>query len=249
MMSNLYKNHVVAIVDILGFKDALLDEEKAKKILDILKKLKNMERVESAVTIQTQGTCTEIQVSPAITTFSDLIVISVSEENLTGTASWRNAIYEILHIIQYLTRGLLYERFLLRGGITLGKLYHQEGIIFGEGMVDAYNIESKIAKYPRVVASAELVKCFAVDRIWKTPNYFYQDGDQACLDYMPEMLGKMSREDQQGMREIIQENIIFLEEEGKKEALVNWRWFAEAFEKSMSRSVWFSPSGIKAQLA
>ncbi|WP_331701786.1 hypothetical protein [Paenibacillus sp. IITD108] len=42
---------------------------------------------------------------------------------------------------------------MMRGGITYGKLYHSDGIVYGLAMIDAYNLESKCAIYPRVVVN------------------------------------------------------------------------------------------------
>ena len=41
---------------------------------------------------------------------------------------------------------------ILRGGIALGRLIHEEGgALFGPAMNEAYSLESKLAIYPRVV--------------------------------------------------------------------------------------------------
>ena len=39
----------------------------------------------------------------------------------------------------------------LRGGIDKGLLYHQGNIIFGEGLIKAYTLESQLAVYPRII--------------------------------------------------------------------------------------------------
>jgi len=45
-------------------------------------------------------------------------------------------------------------RMFMRGGITIGKLIHEEnGALFGPAMNEAYLLESKCAIYPRVVIS------------------------------------------------------------------------------------------------
>lgn len=41
---------------------------------------------------------------------------------------------------------------LLRGGITIGDLYHDGSIVYGSAMNEAYLLESKKAKYPRIIA-------------------------------------------------------------------------------------------------
>jgi len=47
---------------------------------------------------------------------------------------------------------------LIRGGITIGKIIHTEtGIVFGQGLIDAYQLESRAAKYPRIILSDKLI--------------------------------------------------------------------------------------------
>src|ERR1700734_1453383 len=41
--------------------------------------------------------------------------------------------------------------FLLRGGITVGEVVHDDECVFGPGLVRAYELESKKAYYPRFV--------------------------------------------------------------------------------------------------
>src|SRR5438105_1445070 len=45
---------------------------------------------------------------------------------------------------------------LVRGGVTIGKLYHSGGVVFGEALVDAYRLESRVAIYPRIAVSSRI---------------------------------------------------------------------------------------------
>lgn len=47
---------------------------------------------------------------------------------------------------------------LVRGGATIGKLFDGNGIVFGEAMMEAYHIETRIATYPRVVLSRKITE-------------------------------------------------------------------------------------------
>ena len=47
----------------------------------------------------------------------------------------------------------------IRGAITIGELIHTEnGIIMGPALIEAYELESKFAKYPRIILSEKLLK-------------------------------------------------------------------------------------------
>jgi len=52
---------------------------------------------------------------------------------------------------------LLFRGILTRGGITSGLLYHNSQVVLGRGLIDAYYLESKLAKYPRIVISEDIV--------------------------------------------------------------------------------------------
>lgn len=45
--------------------------------------------------------------------------------------------------------------FLVRGGITIGPLYHDSNIVFGPALVRAATIEKDLARFPRVVLDSE----------------------------------------------------------------------------------------------
>ncbi|MCL2209610.1 MAG: hypothetical protein FWC19_09575 [Treponema sp.] len=51
----------------------------------------------------------------------------------------------------------LHKNFLLRGAIVHDKVCHEKGKIFGPALVKAYNIEKKIALYPRIVFSDDIL--------------------------------------------------------------------------------------------
>jgi hypothetical protein len=49
------------------------------------------------------------------------------------------------------------KNYFSRGGITIGSYYSDDNIIFSGGLVEAYTLESKIAKYPRIVVSPKML--------------------------------------------------------------------------------------------
>lgn len=59
------------------------------------------------------------------------------------------ALYNTEQLIQKLLRG----NFICRGGVAYGDVYYEEGrsLIFGDAINRAYQLESKEAKYPRIV--------------------------------------------------------------------------------------------------
>jgi hypothetical protein len=53
---------------------------------------------------------------------------------------------------------LLHMGFLTRGAIVLGDLHHRDNVIFGPALIEAYEIESKEAFYPRVIISRAVIE-------------------------------------------------------------------------------------------
>ena len=81
-----------------------------------------------------------------MTAFSDCVVFSVDRMDGSGLMS-------ILEIIAQFCARSFALGYLVRGGLTVGPLFHQHSIIFGAAMIEAYELESQNANYPRILIS------------------------------------------------------------------------------------------------
>jgi len=100
------------------------------------------------------------------TLLSDSIVISCPiTENSQVTIS------RIIQYIQYLAIYFMREGLYVRGCVTRGWCYHKGNIVFGKGLIEAIEIESHKAKYPRIILTDDLVGCITE---LKEPEYFYK---------------------------------------------------------------------------
>lgn len=142
---NIYKPSVVAFIDILGFKSALKDSSKASDILGALSHVKIWvdEHYLDSAHDQFQGVF-DIE----LTAFSDSVVISGDESQAVMV------VFAALELSQL----LIEKGFLCRGAIASGGLYHKEGIVFGDGLVDAYKTETSQAIYPRILLDQRTVE-------------------------------------------------------------------------------------------
>lgn len=88
-----------------------------------------------------------------VTAFSDNIVVSVRvEDNINEMTS------TLITHLAYIGAVLLEKGILFRGGLTVGNLIHNNnGIVFGQGLIDAYKLESCNAKFPRIILSDNLL--------------------------------------------------------------------------------------------
>ncbi|MDR3570629.1 MAG: hypothetical protein P4L81_00290 [Candidatus Pacebacteria bacterium] len=137
MEASTYTNRVVAFLDILGFKDLVYANREA----DIAKALTLTKTAESA----------PFHNAPQmrLTAFSDSVVVSDEVGNGFGYV-------RILHFTSYLMWQLLEMGILTRGGVGHGCLHHESGIVFGPALIQAYELESKQAIYPRILVPDDI---------------------------------------------------------------------------------------------
>lgn len=164
----MYENRFIAFIDILGFGDLVQSSAKDKniqeKIFEALNSIQSdklneglyarvneelipPEELEAVKEIARVIAKAGKAANPVtITYFSDSLVISALENDVIASQLVIDLVIK-LKIKMWTDHGLL-----IRGGITLGKLTHIEGgPLYGPAMNRAYYLESKEAKYPRVL--------------------------------------------------------------------------------------------------
>jgi hypothetical protein len=177
-----YEKRLVAFIDILGFKEIVKQSENASSkvelIYSVLNYLKNWEisknwdlkLVEIEEDAQKRGVENfDIRGKTNSTSFSDSIVVSVKvDNNVNEMAS--TLIVNLANI-----GAILFEQgILFRGGLTIGNIIHNEnGTVFGQGLIDAYKLESSSAKYPRVILSDKLISKLNYPITTKRDRYPY----------------------------------------------------------------------------
>ena len=154
------KECIVAFVDLLGFKD-FVEKNSTMDILSIfriIQKEKDHIKKDQIIDFENEEFENEYNQLSKKTYFrimSDSIIIAIdvlSEQALMFVIKW-------IAIIQSTLLGGD-KKILSRGGIACGEFYGDEEIMFGKGMVRAYNLE-KIAKTPRVIIEKDLI-----EKIW-----------------------------------------------------------------------------------
>jgi hypothetical protein len=246
-----HEEQFTAFIDFLGFSEVSKDTDNSTrlKILDLLLSLSEL-RGEFDVQSTAQETGKMHQYRPVISTFSDHIVFSCPLEpisTVTGHDEHGTAVVVMLMFNRLLTRiaaAALRIGFLLRGGATIGKLYHSRGVVFGEALVEAYEIESHTAIYPRVVLSSKITS----KGTWIENQVGVIKGGDGLyhFDYFTMLLLSASMpgdshaanvkawfEDVSGR---IDRNLREFESKGQLNKLAKWAWFAREFRSGMERS-------------
>jgi hypothetical protein len=133
-----YERRVVVFCDVLGWRDhidkASIDPAKIGDLRRLILQASRTLKLREQLDIRTS-------------TFSDNIVISQALSEKTQALIQQMALLQL---------AALFNGFLLRGGITIGDIIHDNEVVYGPGLNRAYEIESTIARYPRVVLDPKL---------------------------------------------------------------------------------------------
>lgn len=93
-------------------------------------------------------------------TFSDSIAIAIPLPKQDKDRA--NALQDLLLRCADLQLALVSKGFFLRGGITIGRYFHAEHMVYGAGLVDAWKLEDKMAVNPRVLIDRDSAEIRAI---------------------------------------------------------------------------------------
>lgn len=114
---------------------------------------------------------------PAVKMFSDSIIVSA---NLNPAN-----IVSVIKTSSDLQRLFLKKKILVRGGVAFGKHFSNDNVTFSQALVAAYMLESKVARFPRVVIDDSVL------------NFAWHHGD--ANDQLRDELKKIVVSDRDGM--------------------------------------------------
>jgi len=144
-----YEDRVVCFLDILAFRQhvrrTIADDQSV-----IVQNVREIEDAFLKVRDELKSVQEKCEYSTKITQFSDCIVISFLADEQSGVFYNFQSILWIL--IELIKRG-----FICRGGIVRGHLVHNNHLLFGPAMIDAYELEKKAAHYPRVILYKSII--------------------------------------------------------------------------------------------
>lgn len=163
-------NYLIAFIDVLGIKNRIRNN--LKETLELLWLINNF-------LLSSQNDNKEL----VVRSFSDnyIIVLKVNDNDFPEKLSL------IFNVVGNLvSRGLYLYNCLLRGAITFGELHIDDQIVLGPALVSAYQLESEVATYPRIIIEKGLLSkkiTEASDRHNDYTDYIFQDCDSKwCLN-------------------------------------------------------------------
>jgi hypothetical protein len=165
-----FTERAVAFLDVLGFTQLIKDSEatpSSMKLDGLITVLGSHVRFDN----QTIDSDVPAEVRPKYIFISDSIIFSAPLEH----GKYDGLDIVILKCIQ-IAQKLLESGHLVRGGISVGKVWQDSSNVFGSGYIDAYQTEIN-AKHPRIVLSPAALK------IWQKASRSVPDlciGDQTA---------------------------------------------------------------------
>jgi len=143
-------NRVVAYIDILGFS-ALVTRTLSGDDATLTRVYERLRMLSGYADLTNQGPFGSRDLTPyaQATAFSDCIVIS----DINNGSGIRQVLSNVAMVAGFLLR----DGILCRGGIAAGKTIHDDRVLLGEGLIEAYKIEQQLAVYPRIVVCDKLV--------------------------------------------------------------------------------------------
>ncbi len=141
-----YPEKFCAYIDILGFRNIVADlgsgGSSGAKLVALIYALQRVHK----------------PLKPGISDLSDVDyrTQSISDAVAISVSPTLKGLLGLTDVLQVLTLGLLSEGYFIRGAITRGALHHDDGVVFGEALIKAYDLESQIVRYPRIMVMSDV---------------------------------------------------------------------------------------------
>ena len=159
----LLEDRVALFLDFVGFAEFTrnADDSQNAAMVKLLIDISKWQGPQQPHIEEFEGSERHLAYSPEITTFSDHIVASYPV-SMPAQFDLPPVVYAgmIVGSACFLTMDVALAGLKLglcvRGGLAIGKMYHKGPVVTGAAMIEAHELESKVAVYPRVVMSPRL---------------------------------------------------------------------------------------------
>jgi len=142
-----YSPHLITYVDILGFRE-LVKEQTPNFISKAIRRL-------------IEATAPRADIKKAnqenYVNFSDLIVHTVPIDSPSNLKNPQGLVFYEIHSLAIAQAELIGDGLLLRGALTIGEMERTYGVLFGPGLISAYDLEREQAQFPRIVVDSDLI--------------------------------------------------------------------------------------------
>ena len=126
-----------------------------------------------------------------VVSFSDSIVRIRKIETKANQRYPKGLLFQELISLVHAQGQLIDFDILIRGGVSVGDIYISGGRVFGPGLIDAYQLESKYALYPRIIIDPHLIQNYKTNKLLKAKWHSVEDE--------LEIVGSLLRQGDDGM--------------------------------------------------
>jgi len=246
-----YEQRFVAFLDILGFSDLV---RKSEENDDTFIKLANITHGidEKVKTYRPKNGGKKI-----LQDFSQVDILSFSDSIVLSHAENSVGFWKIIFIVNTIFYEIAQYGTVCRGAITVGPFYQRDKIAFGPALIDAYHLESNIAKVPRVLSSGSAfakIQEYAGNEVWAADyltTWIVRDSDGAAyVDWFGDCRQIFSSGDCELISlYTLQMNLICQEIQrqlysnfDKPHVFEKYSWFADKFNLMVSKCKTYAPT-------
>lgn len=182
-MSKTLSLHYLAFIDILGFSEMVETDCAAPPDADTL----NLDKLFDTHS-KTKEALGALEAYSLIQ-FSDSVVLSRSFSH--NMDDFR----QFLDIVSRYQADLLENGLLCRGGISYGKHCEDSSFLFSKALINAYAIETKTARYPRIVVDQNLLQLITPNKVdLRTLPLLKGDDNEFFINYLQNSQKEKSQE-------------------------------------------------------
>ncbi|MGP1281670.1 MAG: hypothetical protein ACTS1X_01720 [Parasphingopyxis sp.] len=236
-----YDNRIVAFIDVLRFQE-IIDGTIDKNKNDVEEQIDFV--YEAYEVIRSVWNPDETEGEKQVSIFSDTIVVSA---DIKGQSQVFWTLLEIKHLIMR----MIWRGILLRGAVVSGKLLHTNKFVFGPALIEAYNLESRAAQYPRVILDREVIQLAgkaradhhsARDEKDYVRSLLEQDSDgMYYVDYFYKAHGELNDPDLdfpqyiEALGDIIRKGLMGSSHHGRAHVRVKYSWMRERYNNMVEK--------------
>jgi hypothetical protein len=181
-----YETGILSYLDILGFRDLIDESERdpatIEKIAHILAQFEQQFTTGGRVAVDDNNMPVRLS---HFHNFSDLmlrVTLMYAEDDLVQLLNW-----ELLTLAHRQLTILLSDGTLVRGAVTLDRVYCKDKFIFGPAVVNGYLMEQGLAVHPRIILDDKLMKQASIGKSdSQLQRHYFTHGDDGIpfVDYL-----------------------------------------------------------------
>ena len=137
---------IVCFADILGFSDLIKSTNSKEAAIQILKKLHNDLNI-------FYKNLEDLNPYGSIKTFTDNIILAYPKYE-DGEGQYGS----LINSFMYFQLSMVLKGYFVRGGVALNEYYGDQTFAYGPALIEAYELESTKANYPRIILSDKMIQ-------------------------------------------------------------------------------------------